>query len=203
MDVARNPWAVARRRAFVRGSLAAVVSTALALISHLMAGAALPALPGLALPLLLATGVCILLARVRLPAARLLLSVGASQVIFHNLFMMGATELGGAGGDAHHAVGSPVHEAHSSGWMVLAHVAATVLTALALRHGELVLAQLCATVRHLARRFLRPAVPQPARPTAPSAPLTDERAWVPTTLLLVHTSVVRRGPPAPLAAPAS
>lgn len=199
----RNAWAVARRRAFLRGSLAAIVSTTLALISHLMAGAALPALPGLVLPLLLATCVCILLARVRLPAARLLLSVGASQVLFHNLFMMGATELGGAGSHAHHAVGAPVHEGHSSGWMVLAHVAAAALTALALRHGELVVARICATVRRLTWRFLRPAAPQPARPTAPSAPLADERAWVPTTLLLVHASVVRRGPPAPLAVPAS
>lgn len=199
----RNPWAMARRRAFVRGSLAAVVSTALALICHLMAGGPLPALPGLVLPLFLATGSCILLAGVRLPATRLLLSAGASQVLFHNLFMLGATDLGGAASHAPHAMSTPAHEAHSSGWMVLAHLAAAVCTALALRHGELVVARLCATVRRVARPLLRPIIPPPARPTTPPAPLADERAWEPTTRLLVRTSVVRRGPPTALAVPTS
>lgn len=197
--MAHNPWAAAQRRALIRGGSAAGVSTGIALLFHLMAGGAMPALPGLAVPLLLALGVCILLAGVRLPSLRLLLSVGASQVFFHNLFMLSAADPATAGAHAHHAMSTPVHETATSWWMVLAHVAAAVLTAVALRHGELVLARIRACVRRLAWRFLSPVLPQPARPTAPSAPLADERAWVPTARLLVHASVVRRGPPAPLA----
>ncbi|USQ81447.1 hypothetical protein NF556_07295 [Ornithinimicrobium faecis] len=204
MDEARNPWAPAQRRALIRGSSAAGVSTAIALLFHLMAGGAMPALPGLVVPLLLALGVCILLAGVRLPSIRLLLSVGASQVLFHNLFMLGATDLGAAGSagaHAHHAMSTPVDAGATSVWMVLAHVAAAVLTAAALRHGELILTRIRSSVQRLTWRFLSPVVPQPARPTAPSAPLADERAWVPTTRLLVQASVARRGPPTPLAVP--
>ena len=200
METVRNPWAAAQRRALVRGGSAAGVATGIALLFHLMAGGAMPALPGLLVPLLLALGVCILLAGVRLPSLRLLLSVGASQVLFHNLFMLGAGQ-GAAGVHAHHAMSVPAQETHSSSWMLLAHVGAAVLTAAALRHGELVVAHLRAAARRLAWHFLFPVLPRAARPTAPSAPLADERAWVPTTRLLVRTSVVRRGPPTPLAVP--
>ncbi|MCK0112633.1 hypothetical protein MWU75_10820 [Ornithinimicrobium sp. F0845] len=199
MDTAHNPWAAAQRRALVRGGAAAVVATATALLFHLMAGGAPPALPGLIVPLLLALGVCILLARMTLPSLRLLLSVGASQVLFHNLFMLGAPDLGGAA-HAHHAPGS-TGDGTSSLWMGLAHVGAALLTAATLRHGELIVARLRATVRRLTWRFLHPVTPLPARPTTPSARLVDEQAWVPTTSLAVHTSLVRRGPPSPLAVP--
>lgn len=207
METVRNPWAAAQRRALFRGGSAAGVSTSIALLFHLMAGGAMPALPGLVVPLLLAMGVCVLLAGVRLPAVRLLLSVGASQVLFHTLFMIGAGQ-GGAGGQggaagahAHHAMTASVDETATSVWMVLAHVGAAVLTAAALRHGELILAHLRAALRRLTWRFLSPVLPQPARPTAAPSPLADERGWVPTARLLVHTSVVRRGPPTSLAVP--
>lgn len=196
METARNPWARAQRRALIRGCVAAFVSTGIALLSHLMAGGALPALPGLILPLFLATGVCALLAGVRVPAVRLLVSVGASQLLFHHLFMLGATAPTGAG-HAHHHTAAAAPE--PSAWMLLAHVAAAVLTALALRHGELILARIGASLRRLAWRFLRPVTPGPARPTAAPARLVDERAWVPVARLLVRASVVRRGPPSALA----
>lgn len=199
MDVAHNPWAPAQRRALIRGGLAAVVSTGLALIFHLMAGGGMPALPGLALPLLLSLGVCILLAGVRLPSVRLLLSVGASQVLFHNLFMLGAGQAA-AGSHAHHAMSSPVDETATSVWMVLAHVAATLLTAAALRHGELILVQIGRAVRRLRWHSLRAVCSLPARPTPAPAPLVDERAWVPIVRLLVRASLARRGPPAALIA---
>lgn len=193
METACNPWARAQRRALIRGGTAAFVSTGIALVFHLMAGGAVPALPGLLLPLFLATGVCVLLAGVRVPAVRLLFSVGASQLLFHNLFMLGATDLSGAA-HTHHTANSPVPE--ESAWMLLAHVAAAVLTALALRHGELIFTRIAASLRRLAWRFLRPVATVPAGHTAAPARLVDERAWVPVTRLLVRSSVVRRGPPA-------
>lgn len=196
METARNPWARTQRRALIRGGTAAFVSTGIALLFHLMAGGAVPALPGLLLPLFLATGVCVLLAGVRVPAVRLLISVGASQLLFHNLFMLGATDLAGAA-HTHHTASAPVPE--ESAWMLLAHLAAAVLTALALRHGELILGRIGTSMRRLAWRFLRPAATVPAWPTAAPARLVDERAWVPVARLLVRASVVRRGPPAALA----
>ncbi|QDO88272.1 hypothetical protein FNH13_07860 [Ornithinimicrobium ciconiae] len=201
MDEARTPWAAAQRRAFVRGGLAAAVATTIALLFHLMAGGAMPALPGLVIPLLLAISVCILLAGVRLPSLRLLLSVGASQLLFHNLFMLGATDADAAEAHAHHATGAAATQTGTSVWMVVAHLAAALLTAAALRHGELILARLSSAVRHLAWRFLHPVTTLPVRPTTPAARLVDEQAWVPTIHLAVHTSLVRRGPPIPLAVP--
>lgn len=192
MDTARDSRVTTQRRALAKGSLAAIVSTGLALLFHLMAGGSMPALPGLLLPLLLAAGVCILLVGVRIPAVRLLASVGASQVLFHNLFMLGATDLAGAT-HAHH--GDTVAVPGESTGMVLAHVAAAVLTAAALRHGELLLRSIGASLRRLAWRVLQPVTVLPARPGAAPATLADERAWVPVTQLLVRASMARRGPP--------
>lgn len=169
----------------------------------------MPALPGVLVPLMLAFAVCVLLAGVRLPMLRLLLSVGASQWLFHALFVLGAA--GGHGHQAHHGhAASGAHIAGTNGLlagagggMLAAHLAAAALTALALRHGELALARLYAALRRLTWRFLRLAVAGQARPTSAPAPLADEHAWVPTSRLMVQASQVRRGPPAGLSHPIS
>jgi len=194
MGEVRSPWAAAQRCALVRGGLAAGVSTTVALWFHLLAGGAMPALPGLGVPLLLALAACVLLARVRLAWPRLLVSVGVSQLLFHTLFVLGATSATHQHtAHAHHAV-TATHPAGSSILMVLAHLAAGLLTAVLLRHGELILARLAAAARRLGWRFL----PRPASlPVLPqrTAPVTGERPWVPVIRQMVGTSLTRRGPP--------
>lgn len=192
MGEVRSPWAPAQRRTLVRGGLAAGVSTAVALWFHLLAGGAMPAPPGLLVPLLLALVVCVLLARVRLAWPRLLVSVGVSQVLFHTLFVLGTAPTHSSA-HPHHAALSTT-QGSSSSLMVLAHVAAGVVTAALLRHGELVLARLTATVRRLGWRLLRRPTSLPALPR-PTAPVTDGRRWAPVIRLLVGTSLTRRGPP--------
>lgn len=200
MDEAHNPWAVAQRRVLVQGALAAIVATAIALWFHLLAGGAMPALPGVVVPLLLAFAGCVLLAHVRMPWLRLLSSVGSSQVLFHGLFVLGASEASQPSHThGHHAVGV----GQSSPLMVLAHVVAAVLTAALLRHGELLLARIVAALRRLGWRFLHALRVAPLHPTAAPATLADEDAWVPVARLLLLTSAVRRGPPLLAVSPAS
>lgn len=196
MDTARNPWAPAQRRALTRGALAAGVSTGIALLSHLIAGGAMPALPGIVVPLLLALAVCVLLSGVRMPWVRLLASVGVSQLFFHSLFVLGATDVTHAiGTHAHHASAAPA----AAPLMVLAHGLAALLTAALLRHGEVILARIAEAVCRLGWRFRHAVVAVPARPTPAPATLPDDRAWVPVTRMLVLASAVRRGPPATVA----
>lgn len=74
----------------LRGALAAVFATGVALLSHLIAGGAAPGVTGVVIPLVLAVAVCVLLIRVRWDVARLSLSVGLSQLLFHLFFSWSA-----------------------------------------------------------------------------------------------------------------
>jgi hypothetical protein len=190
-----------------RAGAASAVATFVALMSHLLGGGAAPGPLGVAVPLLLATSLCLVLAPVRLPWLRLTVSVAVSQLLFHTLFSIGA---GGApavaAGGAHEHAGAAmlapgaeamVHPGHASGAMWLAHAAAAVVTVLALRHGEAALSRVVAALRRAAHRVLLAHVPVlPVRPHVPAAPLSDERAWRPVARALTAASVVRRGPPA-------
>lgn len=194
------------RRALVRGSLAAVASTALALALHLLAGGALPAAPGLLVPLTLAVGACVLLDRIRLTTPRLLLSVAASQLLFHGLFQMGAAPASSGSsvhaGHAVHidqasatsAVGPALveHAVHLTPLMVGAHLLATLVTVVALLRGEAVLATIAATTRHWVSRAL--GAPAPVALRARTSTPAQQPARLPTSLLVVTTQA-RRGPP--------
>lgn len=118
-----------------RGAAAAVLSTAVALGSHLLAGAEAPGVLGVVVPLVFAVSVCTVLAGVRLSAVRLSVSVVTSQVLFHLLFVLGTVPAGtsavtGAGHDAHLGHGGHVahsgHAVHES--MTLASVTGTAVT---------------------------------------------------------------------------
>lgn len=191
-----------------RGAAAALVSTFVALMSHLLAGGAMPGTWGVVVPLVLATSVSTVLALIPLPWVRLTTSVAASQVLFHLLFVLGAAgsqQAPATGGGAHgHHPGTLTtavpevapHALHASGAMWASHAAATVVTVLVLRRGEAVLRRMREIARHLVRRCAPVRVPgAPVRAHVPAAALPDDRAWRPAALISASTCLVRRGPP--------
>jgi len=117
-----------------RGSSAALFATLLAAFSHLIAGGDTPTLFGLGASLLLSAALCTLLTTRTLSLSRLVIAMGASQVMFHSLF----STLGNPIAVAHeHSAAMPLDaapHAHSAMW--LAHVVAGALTILAFRYGE-------------------------------------------------------------------
>jgi hypothetical protein len=119
----------ARHRRTLRGILAAAAATFVALASHILGGGTFPTAMGIIVPLALSILVCVLLAGRRLSLARLAVSVGVSQTLFHLLFSLfvptasasGSGLRGLLGGhSAHLAVGqgtsgtSGAHAAHAS-----------------------------------------------------------------------------------------
>ena len=198
----------------VRGAAAAVLSTAVALGSHLLAGAEVPGVLGVLVPLVFAVSVCTVLAGVRLSALRLSLSVAVSQVLFHTLFVLGTVPAGAsavvrAGHDSHAAhegtvlvsvvggSGGPGHAAHASVGMWLAHAGAAALTVFTLHRGERLLAQL----RRLATAVLGWALPRRSAAGVPI--LKRQHGPVGTVPVVVRSfevlagSLARRGPPVP------
>lgn len=161
-----RPRDAARVRRVRLAFVAALVSTFIALASHVFAGGGIPGFLGIAFPLGLAILACILLARIRTDSLRLALSVGASQFLFHTLFVLGtpsAAVVAGPTADAHaghgqlaassamadfamsagaSSSGAALHLAHDGPLMWAMHAVAAVLTALALYFGETLLAKL-------------------------------------------------------------
>ncbi|PPF41983.1 hypothetical protein C5B85_17970 [Pseudoclavibacter sp. AY1F1] len=164
-----RPHDAARVRRVRLAFVAASVSTFIALASHVFAGGGLPGMLGIAFPFGLAVLACLLLARIRTDSLRLALSVGASQFLFHTLFVLGTPPAAGGSGtmaDAHagHAAhgqlaassamadfassagagssSAAIHLGHDGPLMWAMHAVAAVLTALALYFGEALLASL-------------------------------------------------------------
>jgi hypothetical protein len=192
-----------------------VLSTGVALASHLLAGAPVPGALGVVVPLVLASAACIVLAGLRLSVLRLSLSVVTSQVLFHTFFVLGTVPAGttvvpvGGGEHAHlgHDVGVVVstgataaahlgHLGHGGG-MWLAHGAAATVTVLALRHGELVLARLV----QVASAVLVRVVPRVAAVVVERRPLPVVEGLLSArpALAALTSPVARRGPPVVLA----
>lgn len=194
----------------LRGVVAATVATLTALFSHVTGGGEVPGLLGLAVPLVLSVPVCVALAGRGLSLARLAVSVGVSQLLFHALF-----EIGGAAGPggAAHAHGGLIDvsaaTAHAGGHdasmstgtaMGVAHLLAAVVTIAALHRGEALLIAVAATTAHLVTRLVRvPVAPVPASPPVRRSS-SALRAILPVAADVLADAVPRRGPPA---APAS
>lgn len=212
-----------RARSLGRGAVAAAVATFVALMAHLLGGGERPALLGVAVPWLVATSVCLVLAQLRWAWLRLTVSVAVSQVLFHLLFSLGSAVGSAAAVPAGHVhgadpllvpaagstgLGMPAGEVHAggvhaaghlTGAMGWAHVGAALVTVLALRHGEQVLARLREVSARAVRRLLSALlVPRTvivrALPTAAPA----DRVPAPRLRILTTGSVVRRGPPHPI-----
>lgn len=216
-DVTSYEAARARVARVNRGLLAATFSTFVALVSHVLAGGAVPGVAGIATPVIFATSACALLAELRFSWLRLSVSVAVSQVLFHTLFVVGTAPsgtvsvTGGVGGATSHAGhgGHPTmtivgasgdamsHAGHSGGWMWLAHVAAAAVTVVALQRGEVVLSRLKASIEQIVVLFVPPVacllhVPVQRRPMVADA----RGVWVPLRRSVVSSGTVRRGPPA-------
>ncbi len=208
-DVASSPDGARR---LTRGLGAAIASTLVALVSHVTAGGALPGPLGVVVPLVFSFTVCAVLAGVRMRWMRLSVSVAVSQLMFHVLFVLGATTPGtttspAAGHTGHHGADAAglltgtaepaAHLAHASAGMWVAHALAGVVTVLALRHGEVVAARIAAVLLRFARRLLV-LLPRPtsvvARPAAAAVVVADDGP-IRRVLLLALGGVTRRGPP--------
>lgn len=177
-----------------RGAVVASVATFTALVSHVVAGGSVPGPFGIVAPWMLALMVSTLLAGRTLSAVRLGLSVVASQLLFHTLFVMGAPVSGAAPAISHHDHGAMAMSADavtttSASALVSAlcadplmwalHAAAALVTTAALYRGERTvraLLQLARDIRAWARRAVARARTVIARPV-PAARAADAVAW--------------------------
>lgn len=143
----RGVVATSRRGRVARGLSAATLATFVALMSHLAAGGDVPGFAGIALPLTGAVLVSTILAGKRTSVLRLTLAVVASQLLFHTLFVLGAS--GGAMTmHTHHGHGVAISEATPAAAaimnipiltdpvMIAWHTAAAAITITGLLHGE-------------------------------------------------------------------
>lgn len=139
-----------RRPAVVRGFASSTLAIFVALAGHVTGGGAMPGVLGIAVPWILASMVCVLLAGRKLSVVRLGLAVGASQFLFHTLFVLGTVTTTGA--VAPHVHGSPLvlpagtgvpETVVADGSMWLGHAAATLLTVLVLLRAERLVHAIC------------------------------------------------------------
>jgi hypothetical protein len=200
-----------RAERFARGWLTAGASTVVAAFSHVAGGGMQPGLLGVVLALAVAVPVSIALAGVHLSTVRLAVAVALSQVAFHLLFSLGASDVGGASASGGHhtalVVSAAADGAASGGVapgmvmggpaMWLAHALAAVVTIVALRRGEgaawglVRLAVRGLTVARLLTTGQRPdstVVCRAPRPTGVLARPPGRRHL---------TALPRRGPPCP------
>lgn len=194
-----------------RGAVVASIATFTALLSHVIAGGVVPGWVGIFAPWVLAVAVSSLLAGRNLSRVRLALSVGASQLFFHALFVMGAPSAGVTSMTMHdhmHGAMTALPEGAdptvaalcADPWMWIGHGIAAVVTIVALYHGERavrVLLELARELRAWAQRTVSRGAfdiswPSPVRhactSVAPSA--------LPAAYLTVQR---RRGPPLSIA----
>ncbi|UOQ59452.1 hypothetical protein MUN76_10345 [Leucobacter rhizosphaerae] len=202
----------------VRGSFAATIATFVALVSHVAGGGAVPGIAGWATPLILSLLICVALAGRNLSVIRLSVSVVASQVLFHTLFMLGtpsAALQGGASAGAGAAM--PQHHDHAAMMMIpppalspgtaelvqadptmwLAHALGAAVTVIFLVRGERTLERLRAIATRIAA-WVRIGFDAPwAQPVALHRPRVLPAEFRHRTLLsLIQTTVqCRRGPP--------
>ncbi|WP_430868101.1 hypothetical protein [Demequina aurantiaca] len=147
-----------------RAVTGAALATFVALASHVIAGGVMPSTPGIAVPLLISAAVCFQLAGKELSLWRICVAVLASQWLFHQLFMLGAGDVGlntTGGIHAGHDVGSITvsggAHAFSGGGMTFSHAIAALVTIAAIFKAEQLFAAL-ATVASWVQVSIRAAV---------------------------------------------
>jgi len=188
----------------LRGFSAAAVATFVALLSHVAGGGDVPGLLGILVPLVLATTVCTLLAGRRLSLVRLAISVAVSQLLFHSLFVLGASDQPTLTTTGHHA-GSMLSMSaetsthlHTMPSMWVGHVVAAVVTTLAIFFAERMIYAVLEIARRLrawASRLVSVVVLAVATRRRPAA------AWFAISRLpwgVFPSSLSRRGPPSVL-----
>ena len=194
----------ARASRVLRGSVAAAFSTFAALFSHVAGGGTAPGAVGVAIPLVLSVLVCVALAGRRLTLPRTVLSVAASQFLFHTLFVLGSSSGVSGSPPAGHAGHTGVVElsvtaghpaSHASGAMWSAHGAAAVVTIVMLRQGDATLTRLAEIARLVAHAIVR--ILALLAPTSFLRPATATVDAIVRSLRerLAMGDVSRRGPP--------
>lgn len=191
--------------------LVAALSTLIALVSHVLAGGAVPEAPGVLVPLVLSVFVCLPLSGRVLSLPRLVISVLLSQLLFHWLFVLDASSPGvllvedaPAGHAGHHTQtitmlhsGTEMasHMDHSGGWMWVGHGIAAAITILLIRRGEAALVGLW----QLAMLLVRTLFPRLPRPDAIRVTLPRLMRGFLNQCSFSHrllgASISRRGPP--------
>jgi hypothetical protein len=195
-------WSVMATRwaRFVRGWIAAVFATLVAVVLHTLGGGAVPGIVAIALSLAFASLACIALSGKTLSAWRLAVAVGFSQFLFHGVFStLGTTSPVAAA--SHHihgivpflATSSPAP--HAEHWMLPAHVAAALVTFIALRYGERAFWGLRTTARLFLATLLRAIAPIRIVEFSSSRDRTDGAPAL-RELGVFLTAVRYRGPPA-------
>ncbi|GAA1753507.1 hypothetical protein [Kocuria aegyptia] len=192
---------------WVRGWLAAFLSTVCAGLSHYIADASAPD-PALLMCALAAAGVvCGLLAGRRMGPARMAAAVALSQGVYHALFSVPSFRSAAAPGEAmtshvHHGAamvpGAPLTSgAEAPSGMLAAHVLAGILTFWVLQHGERswwALVDALRTEVGVVLALVLPLIPA-ARPPRRAGefflPVGEDTGWV-------RGAISRRGPPAPV-----
>lgn len=195
-----------------RGAVAASVATFTALLSHIVAGGAVPGPLGVIAPWLLAFMASTLLAGRTLSLARLGASVLVSQTLFHTLFVMGAaTPVTAAPAMSHHDHGAmgmamdAASTAPTSGFLAalcadpamwMLHGVSAIVTVALLYRGERAvraLLTLAADIRAWAHRVVARAAAMP--PIAVPLPLLAETlGWIVRPAAHARDDR-RRGPP--------
>lgn len=187
----------------LRTGLLSIATVSLAAGAHVLAGGTLPALPVLAALIALTLLVSVLATKVRLGLPAMTAVLGAGQLLLHEAFgalsgttgPMAGMPTGhqhddgaafasalqhlstGPGSPAAAASGGHPLLAHDPG-MLLAHAAATLLTALMLARGEAALWALAAWLMPLFRVASPAALPVLSRaPRAPRAPEPPRLPW--------------------------
>lgn len=188
----------ARQLRLVRAAAVSSVATLLAALSHTFGGGAAPhPLLILAVATLL-TPFSALLVGTRQSRGRVASAVFVAQAAFHMLFQAlgsptGADTLGGVG-HTHHLnldlLGPATSETSLSTTMLLAHLAAAVLTTVLVWHGETLLGSIVRWVEAMFRRAAAGAPAQHRRPPRLRSTL------LPSFDAAVAAAVPRRGPPA-------
>ncbi|MBB5909902.1 hypothetical protein [Actinoalloteichus hymeniacidonis] len=191
-----------------RGVAAASVATCTALLSHLAGGGLPPTLFGVAVPWVLSLIVCTILSGRKLSLLRMSASVALSQLLFHMLFVLGATPHGAAhhGHGAHHdhaqhhapPADSTLAMVQGDVEMWLWHGFAAVVTIAALYRGEQAILRLRSLARQIAmwaRRTLSQPIPVPLGPPdrCPVLVVTEGTRGLGDDPLAC--TVRRRGPP--------
>ncbi|PFG30419.1 hypothetical protein [Paramicrobacterium agarici] len=185
----------------LRGTIAAAVSTFIAATSHGLADGHPPSFFAVSVAVTASVFVCIALAGKTLSRSRLALAVALSQLAYHGMFAFapsgGTVDSRGIGAHAQHLAGpieltaGGVAHVHGTG-MWLAHVAAAIVTTIALAKGEQVVRGLLATLRLAVAALCEAPAPVMIPPVASMIPdaVASRRASA------VVPSCSERGPPA-------
>jgi len=177
-----------------RGASAAGFATFVAAFSHVIGGGSAPTVFGMAASLVIATMLCTILTAAAPSLWRLATSVAVSQLLFHFLFSGLGTPVA-----AHHdmsamaSMPTPAQHQHADSAMWLAHVAAGVVTLVALRYAERALRSVARTAALLFARLVELVFAAPGHLARRVAPSAWPDAVTATSVLL--SSMRYRGPP--------